>query len=505
MPMRRVAAWLLLSVLFAGRPALASDHDDLLIAGARLLDGTGAPPVEAVSVLIRDGRIQAIGRDLAAPAARVIDAQGLTVLPGLIDAHIHLAAAPGSAFRNDTPERVQELNRAHLRAYLANGVTTVLDPGSPLDMVTAAQAWLTQGHPGPRYLTTGPMLRVPGGYGAEEHGALHSPQDVRAALDRIQAIGGVGIKLSTERGFSPLSRLPSYPPEIREAIVAEAAHRGLPIYVHAMNESDAEEALALGAHAIMHAPMGGLWKGDLFGVRALSDRFIAEMKESGAYQLTTFSLIDTWPGGFDARRLEDPLLRLSVPAAELATASDPEALRFFAIYGIGYAAPWTFEFLRPWLGRMLWRATSLQAALRHSQREVLRLHRAGVPIVVATDAPSPWPAAIFHFHGPQTAREIELLAEAGLTPLEAIRAATQVAARMLGLEREIGTIEPGKRADLLLVAGDPAADVRALREVRFTVKDGVARTPAEWMDAGLSASRAAPRAPRPSPPGAWSR
>lgn len=79
------------------------------------------------------------------------------------------------------------------------------------------------------------------------------------------------------------------------------------------------------------------------------------------------------------------------------------------------------------------------------------------------------------------AREIELLGGAGLTPAEAITAATRTPARMLGLEAEIGTVEVGKRADLLIVDGDPLADPRALRKVRWTVRDGVARTPAGWM------------------------
>ena len=115
------------------------------------------------------------------------------------------------------------------------------------------------------------------------------------------------------------------------------------------------------------------------------------------------------------------------------------------------------------------------------EQGLIRLHRAGVLIVVGTDVPSPWPDAIYHFHGPQMAREMELVVEAGLTPLEAITSATRIPAEMLGLEAEIGTIEVGKRADLVLVKGDPSTDIGALPAVRWTVRDGVAHTPEGWM------------------------
>ncbi len=102
---------------------------DLLVRNARLIDGTGAPPRGPVSILIRSGRVSEIAAEIAAPAVPVLDADGATVLPGLMDMHVHFIAAPGSGFRKDSPETVRELDRQHLRAYLACGVTTVLDAG----------------------------------------------------------------------------------------------------------------------------------------------------------------------------------------------------------------------------------------------------------------------------------------------------------------------------------------------------------------------------------------
>ena len=483
----RVSRWLTLVLLTPfGLLAQPTGAADLLVRNARLIDGTGAPPRKNVAILIRDGRIVDVGTDIKAEGIPELDVSRATVLPGLIDSHVHFAAAPGGAFRHDSDATRRALNRRHLRAYLASGVTTVLEPGSPIETVREIQELFAAGNAGPRYLTTGPMLRAPGGYGAVDRtdaaGVLRTPEDVDAALDLIESIAGVGVKLTTERGFNPFGSLPVYAPEIQKAITRSANARRLPIYVHATSEKDAEFALDLGAHAVMHAPVGGVWTGQLLGTEDLSDEFVSRMVERRTFQLTTFSLLDTWPGAYDTHRLDDPLLRLTVPRVEIATARDPAALRFFYVSMLGFAVPWTFEFARPWIARHLWSRGNLEEGLQYSQRNIAKLHRAGVPIVAATDAPSFWPFAIYHFHGPQLAREIELLGEAGLSPMEAIVAATRTPARMLGVDGKIGTLEAGKRADLLVVGGDPLEDLRALRDVRWVVQDGTARTPAEWME-----------------------
>lgn len=470
----------LLVVAPLGRSPLAHAAGDLMIRNARLLDGTGAAPRDGVSIAIRDGRIVAIGPDLpAAEGVPVLDAGGRTVLPGLIDAHVHFAAAPGGAFRGDSDATRRELNRKHLRAYLASGITTVLEPGSPEATVREIEQMIAEGAPAPRYLTTGPMITVPGGYpGTDLHGPVKSPAEVRQKLDLIQSLGGVGVKIAVES----LGGLAPYPPDVLDAILSGARERGLPVYAHATAPQDQATALGYGVRAIMHSPMGGHWMGQFLTPSDLSDEQVERMVKSGAYQQTTFSILDAWPNHYDTARLADPSVQLVVPELELETARNPDATRYFFSQLIGSQAGWTPEFVRPYVARLLFRKTNLDEGLEYSQRNVAKLYRAGVPIVAATDAPSIWPLAMYNFHGPQLAREVELLGAAGLPPDAALAAATRTPASMLGLDAEIGTVEVGKRADLVIVDGDPQKDLRALRNVRWTVHDGVARTPAEWIN-----------------------
>jgi imidazolonepropionase-like amidohydrolase len=107
-------------------------------------------------------------------------------------------------------------------------------------------------------------------------------------------------------------------------------------------------------------------------------------------------------------------------------------------------------------------------------------HEAGIPIVVGTDSGS-WPHFLNLFHGPTTLREMELLVEAGMKPNEVIASATRIPAEMMGIEDEVGTIEIGKRADLLILAGDPLEDISTLKTLLWVIKNGEARSPEDWL------------------------
>ena len=146
---------------------------------------------------------------------------------------MHFITAPGAGFRGDSRDTTRELNRQHLRAYLASGVTTVLDAGIDPDSAREIQAWLAAGHPGPRFLTTGPYLRPPGGYGWPGFGEDGTPAAIEAKLDLIQSLGAAGVKIALEAGFNPFASLGGFTPELRRAAIDGAARRGLPFFVHA--------------------------------------------------------------------------------------------------------------------------------------------------------------------------------------------------------------------------------------------------------------------------------
>jgi hypothetical protein len=182
-------------------------------------------------------------------------------------------------------------------------------------------------------------------------------------------------------------------------------------------------------------------------------------------------------------RLDDPLVALVVPAVERTTARDPESGSFEAETMVGFAAPRLPKILRRAAAWWFITEESYHQGLASSMNAAKTLHDIGVPLVIGSDAGN-WPILPYQFHAASTHRELELLATAGVPPADVLAAATRVPARMMGVDRDLGTIEVGKHADMLVVDGDPLSDVRALRKIRWTIKNGVARSPAEWMEVG---------------------
>ena len=460
--------------------------------GARLLDGTGAPPRENVAILILEGRIAAIGPDAEiatrpdAGGVRQLDVGGATVLPGLVDAHVHLESVLGSEIRADSAPQRTRLRRQQLRSYLACGVTTVLDTAIHPEVLSEIRTWLGEGEPGPSFLTLGPPIPAAGGYMSFGYPglAVSRPEDLERNFTAIEGARTFGVKVPIERGFG-VDIFPIHSPEVRAAIVAGAKARGLPILVHASDEVEQTIALDMGAYALLHLNFGGSDPTPTFVERVASAR---------TFVVTTFSIIDADLTRFEPARLDDPLIRVAVPAEEVATARDPEAWATGDSINIGYVYPWMPEFLRRFIGRRSANEEGLRRVLAVNLRAARTLHDRGIPIVIGSDAGNFVPA---QFHGTSTLREIELLASAGVPPGEVLAAATTVPARMLHVEDQVGTVEVGKRADLVVVDGDPLVDPKVLRSVRWSVKSGVAHTPEQWMESysegadGAAASRPA--------------
>jgi imidazolonepropionase-like amidohydrolase len=475
-----VAAFVsLIACLGAGPEEVGAD---LLIVNARLFDAAGAQPRDGISILIRDGRIAEIGPEVDAPNARRLDAGGGTVLPGLIDAHVHLASSPGAPQRGDDAETTRALRRHHFRAYLACGVTTVLDTGCPLGAALELQMTLRGGHPAPRVLMLSPVFTARGGYvthkglGFDVPG-VGAPEEVPVLFEATEWLKPVGVKVTLESGFVPEPSWPIITPEVREAVVREAKRRGLPLFVHGGSEAEDTIGLDMGAKVFVHAGLGG----------RRSEGWIRRMKESGASVISTLAIYDSFFIRTEPQRLEDELVRLVVPEAERKTASDEAAFAHYARTWARTGMPSGTDEDR--IAAMVETAKQRlpSAALLDEMKDnVRRLHEAGVPIVAGSDSGN-WPVIPYEFHGPTSIRELELLGGAGLTPAEVIIAATRTPAQLLGLADEIGTVEVGKQADLIVTRDDPLKDLRALRRLRWSIRGGVARTPEEWMRTGPEA------------------
>jgi imidazolonepropionase-like amidohydrolase len=469
---------------------------ELLITNARVIDGNGSPPPKRLSAIrIEDGRIAEIADDptggaaatgqTAAPGTRVLDAAGATVMPGLIDAHVHLQSVPGSAQRRDSEERLAELRFHHLKAYLACGVTTVLDNGISAEWLRTFQDHLAAGGVGPRIRAVVPQFFPPSGYLdggllSPQWGPMWGPVDSRADVESLfaeydgleQCI--VGAKVLMEPGVS----WPIHSPEMREIIVQEAAKRNLPIYVHATKQKEQEIALDMGAYNLAHS---GFYTGP-----PPSTEFLGRMRAQGTYLTTTLaSTIEQLLIQYQPERLDDPLMKLVVPRELLATAADPEAwpqmyVQLMRGFAPSWVPPMVFTGYRKLLN-VLSLEKFMERTVRRASSAVKQMHEAGIPIVLGTDSAN-FPTFISFFHGPSTIRETELLREAGMPAMDVLCSATRIPAEMMGIDHLVGTVEVGKRADLIVVGEDPLTNPMALRRsLRYTIRDGDARTPQEWM------------------------
>ncbi len=396
----------------------------VLIQNATVIDGTGAPPRQ-VDVLVSNGRIVAVGPNLPAPNSTRLDARGKTLLPGLFDLHTHVQAATVSGSGQDWGK--------NLKAYLLSGVTTVADFGtygetfSTVRKLTASGAW-----PAPR-LHLASRITTPGGHGLEIGRGEIFTQEVltaregRAAVRRALPNRPDVIKVFSDGWrYGTSADLTSMEEGTLRAIVEEAHKASLPVLTHTVTVDKGKLAAAAGVDAIMHGMQDKPFDAEL----------IAKMKAGNTAYGPTSAVYEP---------------RTPVLDALLEKVLDTVSLQAFK-------------------GRP---AFAQPSALRIRKYEILKantkaLYDAGIPIVSGTDA-----GISGTHHGWATLREITLLASSGLPPVEAIKAATLNSARVLRVDKERGSIEPGKAADLLLIDGAPHTDINDIQKVHRVWLNGV--------------------------------
>jgi imidazolonepropionase-like amidohydrolase len=398
----------------------APAQDTVLIRGARIFDGTGAPAVVG-NLLIRGDRIAAVGPRVRAPRrSRVVDARGLTLLPGLHDLHTHL--------RSPAIDAPDDLGKAYA-AYLVDGVTAVNDFSVSGEMLAPIREMIASGAVIAPHLQLAVRLGVPGGHGTEYGWGraftleAATPRAARLAMARALPYRPDVIKVFADGwryGRSP--GLNSMNEPTLATIVGDAHAAGLPVITHTVTLAGAKVAAAAGVDALGHS----------VGDALVDDELIALMKAHGTAYVPTLAAYEPQQGRTFLPAEWNRLRRLERAREEARQAAPPQPV--------------------PALEARRWAIM---------QENVRRLKAAGIRIGIGTDS-----GVGGVYHGSSTLREIGWLTRLGFTPAEALAAATSQSAAILGQSGGHGRIAPGQRADLLLTGGRPDERIDDLYDVR---------------------------------------
>ena len=423
-------------VLFGlvGIPAASAQTAELTgIVDATIVDGNGAEPYRG-SVLIRGDRIEAVGPALhILGSARVISAEGKTLLPGLFDLHTHLQY---SAVRGRSGDWGK-----NLKAYLYSGVTSVADFGAYPETFAPMRRLLRDGViEGPRIhlaarITTPAGHGIEGGRGDYFSFVVSTPRQARATVRRLLAYKPDAVKVFTDGWrYDYAPELTSMNEETLAAIVHESHRAGLEVLTHTVTLERAKIAARVGVDVIAHG----------VGNKAVDHELVQLLKGRGTTYVPTLAVYH--PRGRDLltpllAAMLDPIVRDTVTPPLTAPAPDTLLVRPYKVGGDG----------EPSARARRW------GNLEKNNRT---LHRAGVRFGAGTDAGVP-----NAYHGWSTLRELQLLVNAGLSPLQAITAATGNSAKALHVDDERGTITPGKLADLVLVDGAPHRDIADILKI----------------------------------------
>jgi imidazolonepropionase-like amidohydrolase len=439
------------------------------LVGGTLVDGTGRPPVPDAVVLVSNGKIDCAGPRSACPVppgSEITDVKGQWITPGLIDAHVHFSQTGWADGRPDSLdvrakhpyEEVEGDLRRHPerfgRTWLCTGVTSVFDVGG-YTWTLRLPAWAEPLSEVPRIKAAGPLLST------LDHW-LNLPaerqfiylKDEAAARDGVRSLAASGAGAIKVWYIDVNDSDGRKPEEVFATVQAggdEARKVGLPLIVHSTELTTAKSALRAGATLLVHS----VWDAPIDG------EFLDLIKKNGAIYCPTLTV------GRGYFRMYEGAARHQAPAVD-----DPNHC----------VDPITLKKVAETAGLTV-SVTADQLALRDkrtAEREKIaadnlkKVQDAGIPIAMGTDAGNP-----LTLHGPSVYAEMEAMQAAGLTPMQVLVASTHGGALALGRDKELGTIEKGKLADLLILGADPTKDASAFRQVRTVFRGGVARSIAE--------------------------
>jgi imidazolonepropionase-like amidohydrolase len=405
--------------------------------GGMLLDGYEAEPIHHAVVVVDGARIVAAGPRHSTPvpaSAAVIDIGGRTLMPGLIDAHVHVDLIGHGDYERyyrflRGSERLHEVMPIAAKQMLRAGVTSAIDLGTPFEILEL-RSRIDRGEiPGPRLTVSGPWITrvylegVPNSYQI----MIDSPREAAARTRELIAAGADVIK--TWAGLQPADY---------QAVVDEAHRQGVKVHAHLYHPDAIEAAIDAGVDVLQHVGSARNPPYDPELVARIAHDEIPVV-QTISHRIWVYPATVAFP-----ERLQDPVHRKDMPPDIYAELIDS----FVDLHRLSY-----FH--------------DIGTETRRSKVAARQFIEAGAIMGVGTDAASP-----LNFHTEAMWYEMKALVESGMTPIQVISAATRINAGILGRFDELGTVEPGKLADLIVVDGNPVADIDALAHVEIVVKDG---------------------------------
>ena len=453
-------------LIVAALPWAAAGAQDVRIEHVTVISAERARPARDTTISIHDGRIAATA------TGTVIDGHGLYLVPGLIDSHVHLGGVPGMSDEQEQqhPDIARAARDQMPRSFLYSGFTTLIDLNSAPDRMAR---WKNHDAVPDTYFCGGAVLRdgypmnfmpKPARYGMFPYMITDDSASAVAAVAHMKADGAICVKAFAEHGFGDDRNLPVPQLATLRALVRAAHAAGLPVLMHANGAWAQGYALDAGTDIIAH----GMWHWEpsndtVVGERerAILDRVVATHT---GYQ-PTIQVLYGERDLFHPEFLTDPKLARVLPASLIAWYGTKEGGWFrdeFATPKIQTPAQWDSVFA-PWLARV-----------KHATGYLAQHH---ARLLFGTDTPS----APTYANPPGLNAWLEMrdLVDAGWTPAEIFRAATMENAQALRLDKDIGTVEIGKRANLLLLREDPTQTIDAYQTIAKIILGGRVLDPSQ--------------------------
>jgi imidazolonepropionase-like amidohydrolase len=439
MPGLRFIALLLLNPVLLS--AQTEPPQRLALVGGMVLDGYDAPPLHNAAILIDGDRIRRVGpaAEIPIPAGyRVIDTSGRTMMPGMIELHAHLVLLGHGEYtrwfswidEQGRAETLPKIMAIAAKQLLMAGITSAVDLGAPLQEILATRDAIDRGQlPGPRMSVSGPWLTrnvaiFPPDYQID----VETPEQAGAETERLIAAGVDVIK-----AHAGLTR------DDYKAIVDAAHEHSVRVHAHVYAERDVRNALEMGVDVLSHVGSAGT-------APPYSQQLVTDVVNAGRPVVVT-AAHRSWVYPDTAafpERLQDPQLKKDFTPEIYAEIEDS---------------------LKNWRALRYFGRTDREMFFR--ERGVKQFIEAGAVMGMGTDSGTP-----MNFHTEALWREAKVHVDMGMSPQRVISALTRVGANILGKERDLGTIEPGKLADIIVVVGNPLYDITALSHVETVVKGG---------------------------------